>query len=96
MDFELIKPDEQDQTPFLNYARLRQTEKQDRDPLVGDWVHFWTGEACWPAVVTQDDLDTVWLSCIAPGETSWRPARDVPHIEDKAEGCSWHWPCGGH
>lgn len=94
MDYELIKTD--GTAGFLNYARARQLSKAERDPLVGDWVHFWTGEACWPAVVTRDDLNTVWLSCIAPGETSWRPVQDVPHIEDvKAQG-SWHWPCGGH
>jgi hypothetical protein len=99
VDFELIKPDAQgkyDPAPFLNYARARRTDKAERDPLIGDWVHFWTGDGCWAAVVTKDDLDTVWLSCIAPGETSWRPVRGVPHIEDgKAQG-SWHWPCGGH
>lgn len=98
MDYELIEPDSQDKydpAPFLSYARLRSTELAERDPDVGDTVHFWTGDACWAAVVTRDDLDTVSLSCIAPGETSWRPVRAVPHIEGtKAQG-SWHWPCGG-
>ncbi|WP_327719870.1 hypothetical protein OG381_34345 [Streptomyces sp. NBC_00490] len=99
MDYELIKPDEQDRydpAPFLNYARARRTDKDERDPDVGDWVHYWTGDECWAALVTRDDLFSVWLSCVAPGETSLRPVRDVPHIEGtKAQG-SWHWPCGGH
>lgn len=98
MDYELIKPDEKDAydpAPFISYARARRTDKAERDPIVGDWVHFWTGEECWAALVTKDELATVRLSCVAPGETSWRPVRDVFHSETKAE-CSWHWPCGGH
>lgn len=99
MDYELIPLDEKDpaydRTPFLNYARARRTDKEERDPLVGDWVHFWTGDACWAALVAKDELYSVWLSCVAPGETSWRPVREVPHSEDKVT-LSWHWPCGGH
>lgn len=97
MEYELIKDDERDAypvAPFLNYARARRTDKEERDPLVGDTVHFWNGEHCWVAVVTQDDLFSVWLSCMAPGETSLRPVRDVSHDESKAEN-TWHWPCGG-
>lgn len=91
MEFELINPE---QETFFSYAREQQRARAEQDPIVGDWVHFWTGETCWAAVVTQDDLHTVWLSCVAPGETSLRPVRDVEHDESK-EQPSWHWPCGG-
>jgi hypothetical protein len=101
VDYELIPLDEKDpaynRTPFLSYARARRTDKEERDPDVGDSVHFWdmVEARCRAAVVTQDDLRTVWLNYLMPGETSWRCVRDVPHDETKT-GPSWHWPCGGH
>lgn len=95
MDYQMINDDAYDVTPFLSYARQRSADRAERDPIVGDTVHFWDGERCLAAFVTQDDLYTVWLSCLAPGETSVRPVRDVRHDESKGT-ASWHWPCGGH
>lgn len=99
MDYELIKPDAQDKydpAPFLNYARARRTDKEDRDPDIGDSVHFWdmVDARCLAATVTQDDLTTVWLTYLVPGEPFPRCVREVPHDETKT-GPSWHWPCGG-
>lgn len=98
MDYELIEPDEtHDSGSFMSYARARRTDKQGRDPDVGDIVHFWdmVEARCRAATVTQDDLRTVWLSYLMPGEVSLRCVRDVAHDETKT-GPSWHWPCGGH
>ena len=99
MDYELIKPDAQDKydsASFLNYARARRTDKEERDAVIGDSVHLWDAEACRAAIVTDDpELDSVWLSFLMPGETSWRPVKDVRHDETKGE-MTWHWPCGGH
>ncbi|OEJ24299.1 hypothetical protein AS594_07150 [Streptomyces agglomeratus] len=94
MEYELIEADGQDKydpAPFLSYARRQSVAKAERDPIVGDWVHFWNGERCWAGVVTQDDLDSVWLSCVPPGETSFQPIRDVAHDEGRGEN-TWHWP----
>lgn len=97
MDFQIIEPDEQDVTPFLSYARTRRNERAEMDADVGDVVHFWdlVDARCRAAIVTQDDLNTVWLSYLMPGEISMRCVREVPHDETKG-GPSWHWPCGGH
>lgn len=89
MDYE-ISPEE-DRGSFISHARVRSAARLERDPIVGDTVHFWDETACRAAIVTQDDLDTVWLAHLMPGETSWRPVRDVPHSEAK-DGLSWHWP----
>lgn len=97
MDYELIKPDEtHDSGAFLSYARGRQAAKQERDPDIGDTVHFWdmVEARCLAATVTQDDLHTVWLHYLVPGEPTPRCVRDVAHDETKT-GPSWHWPCGG-
>ena len=99
MDYELIKPDEQDAydpAPFLSYARLRKQDKQERDAGVGDVVHFWdmVEARCRAAIVTQDDLKTVWLHYLMPGiPTPWC-VKGVAHDESKT-GPSWHWPGGG-
>lgn len=98
MDFELIPEDEtHDGGAFISYARTRATAKQERDPDVGDVVHFWddVDARCRAATVTQDDLTTVWLHYLMPGEPTPRCVRDVAHSETKADG-TWHWPCGGH
>lgn len=97
MEYELIEPDQtHDAGVFMSYARGRQTAKQDRDAGIGDAVHLWDGMACRPAIVTDDpELDSVWVSFLMPGETSWRPVQDVKHDESKGE-MTWHWPCGGH
>ena len=100
MDYELIPLDEKDpaynRTPFLNYARARRTDKEDRDPDVGDVVHFWdmVDAQCRAATVTQDDLTTVWLTYMIPGVPTPCCVREVPHDETKT-GPGWHWPCGG-
>ena len=98
MEYELIQSDKDDAydvAPFLSYARARSQDRAERDPIVGDTVHVWFGGACRAAIITQDDVDTWCVSFLMPGETSWRPAREVPHSEDR-KGLSWHWPCGGH
>lgn len=93
MEFELIE--EGDTTaPFMSYARRRAAEKAERDPIVGDTVHYWDGVACRAGLVTQDDLDTIQLSFWMPGEISCRPVRQVRHDEGHGDS-TWHWPCGG-
>lgn len=101
MDYELIKPDEQDAydpAPFLNYARARRTDKDERDPLIGDVVHFWddTEARCRAAVVLEDDPmeDEVSLRVMAPHSPD-QDLCEVRHDETKT-GPSWHWPCGGN
>lgn len=93
MEFELIKTGELGED-FFSYARQRAVELAERDPVVGDTVHVWFEGACRAAIITQDDLDTWCVSFLMPGETSWRPVREVSHDETKG-GMSWHWPCGG-
>lgn len=98
MDYELIKPDEDDAydpAPFISFARRRQADKAERDPDVGDVVHLFLG-GCHAALVRRDDLDTVSLYAI-PIEGDLPPAyRDgIRHSEAK-EYDTWHWPCGGH
>ena len=100
VDFQIIEPEEQDAfpvAPFFSYARHQVSDKQSRDADVGDVVHFWdmVDARCRAAVVTQDDLDTVQISYLVPGETAFSCEREVPHDETKTMP-SWHWPCGGH
>ena len=94
MEFELIKDGAAGEA-FFSYARQQQAEKEKQDPIIGDTVHVWFGGACRAAIITQDDLDTWCVSFLMPGETSWRPVREVSHDETKGDGMSWHWPCGG-
>lgn len=96
MDYEVLPPEPQDAEAFMSYARKRHADKQERDADIGDAVHFWdfVDARCRAAIVTQDDLDSVWLSYLMPGETSLHCEREVPHDEFKG-GPSWHWPCGG-
>lgn len=91
MEFELIT----DQDTWFSQSRALRAAKEERDAIVGDAVHLWDGMACRAAVVTDDpELDSLWVSFLMPGETSWRPVRDVRHDEAKGE-MTWHWPCGG-
>lgn len=99
MDFQIIEPEERDAfpvAPFLSYARQHTTALQNRDADVGDVVHFWdfVEARCRAAVVTQDDLTTVQISYLMPGEPALQCEREIPHDETKG-GPSWHWPCGG-
>ena len=96
MDYEVLEADATDAASFLSYARTRRSDKADRDADVGEAVHFWdmVDARCRAAVVTQDDLDTVQLTYLMPGEATLYPEREVPHDETKT-GPSWHWPCGG-
>ncbi len=109
MDYELIKPDAQDKydpAPFLSYARLRQADKQERDPDIGDVVHFWdmVEARCRAAIViaeSQERINAVTkevtgyfesLRIMYPG----RPDEDRGIVHDETKtGPSWHWPCGG-
>lgn len=102
MDYELIKPDAQDAydpAPFLNYARARRTDKEERDPLVGDTVHWWQDGGCVAAVVTGQDWTAEgvreFLTVFPPRSLPGYLAESAPHDETKGE-MTWHWPCGGH
>jgi hypothetical protein len=105
VDFELIKPDAQaayDPAPFLNYARARSTDKQERDPDVGDVVHFWDDDAakCMAATVTDQIFESggqhsECLAVMDPVQQEIRWKHAIPHSEPKRL-MSWHWPCGGH
>jgi hypothetical protein len=105
VDYELIKPDERDAydpAPFLNYARARRTDRQERDADVGDVVHFWTnsGHGCRAAVVTEvhfavdveytsaEDLYVLPNSTTGDGQPEL--ARLVVHNETKPEATSGH------
>ena len=90
-----------DRTPFLNYARARRTDKDERDPIVGDVVHFWDDVTakCMAATV----VDTVWetdgqhsecLHVLDPDRAEARWLHAIPHSEPKKP-LTWHWPCGG-
>lgn len=103
MDYELIKPDEQDAydpAPFLSYARARSTDKQERDAGVGDTVHLWDDNAaeCRAAIVhglqevSFDEPPTADLFVLH--RSGHRDVLDVPHVEMKHHH-TWHWPCGG-
>jgi hypothetical protein len=95
VEFELIKDGDGPVSMgdgFFREARVRSQEMQDRDPIVGDMVHFWDGSACRAAVVTQDDLDTVCLTAYMPdGPDPLVRHADVEHDEAKCED-TWHWP----
>lgn len=88
MEFELI---EGGRDAFMSHARKRAQEMAERDPAVGDIVHFWDGSACRAAIVTLDELFLTSLAFLMPGETSWRPVHEAEHDEDKGE-YTWHWP----
>lgn len=104
MEYELIEDDEQDQypvAPFMSYARRRAPEFAERDPIVGDIVHWWSGEKCRAAMVLDDYFTGVpegsvppptYLRVFVPGDHS--PEVFCDHDEAKGES-TWHWPCGG-
>lgn len=108
MDYELIKPDEKDAydpAPFLSYARARRTDKEERDPDIGDSVHFWdmVDAKCRAAVVGDldgpiggpDRADLMVIRFDLDKGMHWAQELDISHDETKT-GPSWHWPCGGH
>lgn len=106
MDYELIPLDEKDpaydRTPFLSYARARRTDKEERDAIVGDVVHFWTNShhGCRAAIVTEahfavdesyssaEDLYVLPNSATPNGEPTL--ARLAVHDESKPEATSGH------
>jgi hypothetical protein len=105
MDYELIKPDEQDAydpAPFLSYARLRKQDKEERDAGVADVVHYWTNShhGCRAAIVTEVHLavdegyssaEDLW---VLPNSATYdgQPmlAKLVVHNESKPEATSGH------
>lgn len=96
MEYELIEDDEQDQydpAPFMSYARRRSQEFAQRDPIVGDIVHWWTGERCLAAIVLDMNLAYECVRVLTPASAD--QDMHCVHSEGKAEG-TWHWPCGGH
>lgn len=105
MDYELIKPDQDDKydpAPFFSYARLRSTELAERDPDVGDTVHFWDGYGCRAAVVgclneelgEEPSVDLAVLMLDMDQGLRWQQEPRVQHAEGR-DAASWHWPCGG-
>lgn len=104
MDYELIKPDADDAydpAPFLSYARRRAAELAERDPVVGDHVHYWDGERCVAAMVTELDWDAsptiiampVWLTIFpSRGQLPGATVDPVSYDGGKAAGNTWHWP----
>lgn len=99
MEFELIE--EGDTTaPFMSYARRRAAERAERDPIVGDTVHYWHDQngRCRAAVVV-DVLDTSFDEPCAVDLLGFQRdgtvgIPDVPHAEEKHHH-TFHWPCGG-
>lgn len=99
MDYELIKPDAQDKydpAPFLNYARSRRTDKEDRDASVADLVHLWNGR-CYAALVVDESgrYDDPRVDLVLFTLDDHLPFSECPHDETRAQSHSWHWPCGG-
>lgn len=99
MDYELIKPDEQDAydpAPFLTYARARRTDKQDRDAAVADVVHWWDGRDCKAAIVAGVNdpvlMEGPSYDLMAVQNFEWWPKRYVSHDEAKTQPNTWHWP----
>lgn len=103
MDYEVITAEEADAypvAPFLNYARARATDKEERDATVGDVVHYWdaVAAACRAALVFElrdvafDEPVTADLFVLQ--RSGHGDVHDVPHVEEKHHH-TWHWPCGG-
>lgn len=94
MDFELIRGEGPVSMgdSFFREARARSQEMIERDPVVGDVVHFWDDTACRAAIVTYDGLDAVDLTVFHPaGEHVITRHANVGHDEAKARD-TWHWP----
>jgi hypothetical protein len=73
--------------------KLRRQAMTNRGPAIGDIVHFWDGDACVAAIVTETgDMaeDGDYLTVFQPRQQAgWSVA--VLHDEDKPHG-TWHWP----
>lgn len=92
MEFELIDPD---QKHFLSYARKRAEEMRERDPIVGDVVHYMEegDPECLAAVVIKVhfDYDEVAVDLLIHGPISDYRERKVEYDEGRGNGY-WHWP----
>ncbi|MFC5799111.1 hypothetical protein [Streptomyces formicae] len=99
MEFELIDPEQQ---TFFSHARAQRAAKEERDPVIGDIVHFWDDGACRAALVLDTDGQALvdgkavqYLDCLRiMRPTKGDEERWCAHDETKAVR-SWHWPCGG-
>lgn len=78
---------------FFSFARAARKEATERDPVVGDTVHFWDGDACNAAIVTRDDLTSVCLTIFWPEGVAAETLRASEVEHDEAKGTdTWHWP----
>jgi hypothetical protein len=92
MDYE-ISPDE-DRGSFISHARVRSAARTERDPLVGDMVHYWDPDvlACQAAlVIAQDDFSPEISLTVFEKAGGTATAHGVEHDEDRGED-TWHWP----
>jgi hypothetical protein len=104
MEFELI---EEGRDAFISHARKRAQEMVGRDPILGDVVHYWDGERCLVAMVTElnwGDSPTivaipVWLTIFpSRGRLPEATADAVQHdsYDHPRRGRNtWHWPVMG-
>lgn len=101
MDYDLIKPDEgdaYDPAPFISFARRQRADKAERDPDVGDVVHYvdFGVAGCLPAVVLKEHFAYTepTVDLLVHGHDRDFREREIDHDEGRGEGY-WHWPCGG-
>ena len=89
-DVEVVES--QENTPWAN--RLRQQMKANTPASVGDIVHFWDGDACVAAMVTETGIfedEGDYLTLFQPRQQPGYSAAGILHREDKGRD-SWHWP----
>jgi hypothetical protein len=88
---------DEDRGSFISHARVRSAARTERDPLVGDIVHYWddNAAACRAALVfglqdvSFDEPPTADLYVFQ--RSGHRDALDVPHMEARHHH-TWHWP----
>ena len=91
MDYEL---DSQNRDSFISHARVRSAARLERDPLIGDIVHYWDGDvlACQAAIVVSvDDFGPEISLTVFEKDGGTTAVHGVEHDEGREED-SWHWP----
>lgn len=79
---------------YLNYAAMRSETLTNQPAGVGDVVHFWDGDACVAAMVTEAGLfdgEGDYLAIFQPRQVPGYTALAILHDEVKVLG-TWHWP----
>ena len=79
---------------FMSYARLQQEAKAATPAGVGDIVHYWDGDACVAAMVTEAGMfegEGDYLAIFQPRQQPGCTAIAIAHDEDKGRD-TWHWP----